>query len=69
MRILGARIFSKIFGAKLNFSTEVNYLELFTEIKNRRMRILSAGVFSKSFGGKIGEIWTAVTRGKPRPKH
>ena len=51
MRILGARIFSKSFGGKIqNFQTESKDTE---NLKKRRMRILNARIFSKSFGGKF----------------
>ena len=52
MRILGARIFSKFFGGKIE--NVLNTLRFFFKKKiNRRMRILSARIFSKFFGGKI----------------
>ena len=47
MRILGARIFSKSFGGKIQNFQKVKTRKIF---KKRRMRILNARIF---FGGKF----------------
>ena len=52
MRILGACIFSKFFGGKIEIFNK-DLLRRKKIIKKRRMRILSARIFSKFFGGKI----------------
>ena len=54
MRMLGARIFSKFFGGKIeDFQTNVNKLKLLKNKKKRRMRILSARIFLSLLAGKL----------------